>query len=324
MTFSKTQGLQMGHSKLQAGTMSQEFVQAAMAGESSAWNILYRQHEPWLYAIALRICGNTPAAKDAVQDTFMIAFLKLPQLKDHAAFAGWIKKICVHSCYRSLQRNHHNHSMDTIPPESDSWWENELDKKLDDLSSQAQLFDAMVKLPEVLRSTLLLRYYTSYQSYEQIAGILCIPVGTVRSRLNQAKTKMSEHWKSIAEINDRHFHEAEHWNRFYYESVGNSHYSLDARNKFLNHLNTNTKLVFSSGKADYGRRVIARQIEEDIFHGSRFGEVNIISNGNISVVEAQNINSVEYPDRCPVSTILVLYRDGKKVTQANLHNAARG
>lgn len=302
--------------------MSHEFVQAAKAGDSSAWNILYRQTEPWLYSIALRICGNTPAAKDAVQDAFMMAYLKLPQLKDPAAFSGWIKKICINSCYRSLQQNRFNNSIDNIPLESDTWWENELDKKIDALSSQTQLFDVMAKLPESLRSTLLLRYYTNYQSYEQIASILCIPVGTVRSRLNQAKIKMQEYWKSVAEINEKHFYEAEDWNRFYLENVGNSHYSSVARDKFLNHLNTNIKFVFSSGKTDYGRGVIARQIEEDICHGSRFGEVNIISNGSISVVEAQNINSVEYPDRCPVSTILVLYRDGKKVTQANLHNSA--
>lgn len=302
--------------------MSQEFVQAAKAGDMSAWNTLYRQHEPWLYAIALRICGNSPAAKDAVQDTFMMAYLKLPQLKDPAAFLGWIKKICVNSCYRAIQRNHFNNAINQIPLESDTWWENELDKKLDEFSRQAQLYDVMAKLPEVLRSTLLLRYYTRYQSYEEIACILCVPVGTVRSRLNQAKIKMNEYWNSITEINESHFYEAEDWNRFYLESVGNSHYSLVARNKFLNHLNTDIKFVFSSGKTDYGRSVIARQIEEDISHGSRFGEMNIISNGNISVVEAHNINSVEYPARCPESTILVMYRDGKKVTQANLHNSA--
>ena len=68
--------------------MSQEFVQAAKAGDMSAWNILYRQHEPWLYATALRICGTSPVAKDVVQDTFMMAYLKLPQLKDPEAFSG--------------------------------------------------------------------------------------------------------------------------------------------------------------------------------------------------------------------------------------------
>jgi DNA-directed RNA polymerase specialized sigma24 family protein len=64
---------------------------AAGTGEEAAWNVLYRQYYPSLYSVALRICGNTSVAKDAVQDTFMMAYLKLAQLKDIAAFGGWIK-----------------------------------------------------------------------------------------------------------------------------------------------------------------------------------------------------------------------------------------
>ncbi|HEX5025319.1 MAG TPA: RNA polymerase sigma factor, partial [Agriterribacter sp.] len=246
---------------------------------------------------------------------------KLPQLREPATFFGWIKKICIHICYRSLQKNRFNNTVDNIPLESDTWWENELDEKLDSLSRRAHLFEILAKLPQTLRSTLLLRYYTNYQSYDAIARILCIPVGTVRSRLNQAKLKMSEHWNRGREVNEKYFYEAEDWNRFYLENVGNSHYSLSARDKFLNHLNTDIKFVFTSGKTDYGRQVIEHQIEEDLMHGSYFGEINAISNGNISVVEALNINSVEYPDRCPESTILVMYRTGKKATQVNLHNS---
>ena len=75
--------------------MSQEFIKAAMAGDVSAWNILYRQHAPWLYATALGICGNSPEAKDAVQDTLIQAYLKLQQLKNPNAFTAWLKKMLL-------------------------------------------------------------------------------------------------------------------------------------------------------------------------------------------------------------------------------------
>lgn len=64
----------------------QQFVKGAQAGDTSAWNILYRQHEPWLYATALRICGDSPGAEDAVQHTFIEAYLKLQQLKRRQLF----------------------------------------------------------------------------------------------------------------------------------------------------------------------------------------------------------------------------------------------
>src|SRR3954451_13499303 len=80
----------------------QEFVKAAQAGDTSAWNFLFRQHYPWMYATALHICGNNAAAKDAVQETFVNAYLKLHQLKDITAFPGWLKTSLARYCYRNL------------------------------------------------------------------------------------------------------------------------------------------------------------------------------------------------------------------------------
>jgi len=155
----------------QAGDIS-GWVRAACAGDEVAWNYLYQSCYAQLYSTALGICGNTASAKDSVQDAFMMAYVKLTQLKEPATFFGWIKKICIHSCYRSLQRNRFNNAVDHIPLESDTWWENELDEKLDNLWRRTHLFEVVSKLPQTLRSTLLLRYYTSYQSYDAIARIL--------------------------------------------------------------------------------------------------------------------------------------------------------
>lgn len=80
----------------------QQFVKGAQSGNISAWNILYRQHEPWLYATALRICGDSPGAKDTVQHTFIQAYLKLQQPKEPAAFSGWLKTTLLRNCYRYI------------------------------------------------------------------------------------------------------------------------------------------------------------------------------------------------------------------------------
>src|SRR5262249_2086443 len=78
-----------------------QYTRAAQAGEEMAWSVLYQHYYPQLYPVALRMLTSIDAAKDAVQDTFIKAHLKLPQLKDTAAFGGWIKTILIRTCYRS-------------------------------------------------------------------------------------------------------------------------------------------------------------------------------------------------------------------------------
>jgi RNA polymerase sigma-70 factor (ECF subfamily) len=78
----------------------EEWVKAARAGDEQAWNVLYQQYYPGLYAAAIRLCGNFPEAKDIVQDTFVAAWLKISQLKDAVTFGSWIKTILIRNCCR--------------------------------------------------------------------------------------------------------------------------------------------------------------------------------------------------------------------------------
>lgn len=298
------------------------WVKASKAGDQSAWNYIFKYVHPHLLNMALHICGNTPEAKDAVQDALLIAYLKLTQLKDPSTFLPWIKKICIHSCYRSHKINRHFTKNIPIASISDSWWENEFEKKLNVCTQQTQIFDVLAKLPEDLRSTMLLRYYTDCQSYEEISKILSIPIGTVRSRLNQAKYKMYEYWTIEDHINERPLLLGEEWNGFYKEYFGNLHHSQQARNTFINHLTKDLKII-AGGKINFGRMNVEQEIADDLSYGTTFGALNVVSSENITVLEARNINSVEFPDRCPETTVFVLSRLGQTVSQIHLYNSLK-
>lgn len=297
----------------------QEFVEAAQAGDISAWNVLYRHHEPWLYATALRVCGNSPPAKDSVQDTFIQAYLKLKQLKNPATFAGWLKIILLRNCYRYSQKKYLNDNAASIEPEN--FCEDEINEQLEFYAQKIKVYDTLSFLSETLQSILLLRYFSAWQSYEQIAQILCIPIGTVRSRLNQAKQKMQEYWASCHWDNEKYFKESQEWNHFYNLQFGTVHSSLNSREILIQHLDKNLQLVFTSGKTVYGRQFIENEIEDDLRHGSSFDNVHVTSIGNLSIVEVCNLNSSEYPNRCPDSGIFVLYRNKNKVSRLNFHNS---
>ena len=297
----------------------QEWIKAARSGKEQAWNVLYQQYYPGLYAIALRICGDISEAKDIVQDSLITAWLRLSQLKDSATFGGWIKTILLRNCYQWLHRNRPKKNIDSISIESEHSLELELVNKLDRLSTQSRLYTILTQLPEVLRSTLLLRYFSTHQSYNEIAEILSIPVGTVRSRLNEAKLKLAEKWHEPLNFGTLILKESEEWNHFYYETYLGIHYHDNCKSRFMNHLKKDVQLIFPDGKSNIGRWAFEGMIADDLKAGSWLTPVNVLTCGNISILEAKHYNSPEHPNHCPAGSVAVLYRKKGEVNKMNLH-----
>lgn len=298
-----------------------EFVNAALAGDTSAWDYLFRQHYPWMYATALHLCGNNASAKDAVQETFVNAYLKLHQLKDTDAFAAWLKTSLRRHCFRSQHDDVIHTCVDLSAIESQLLWEDEINRKLDWYERQTRLYHILSSLPDILQSVLLLRHFSNFSSYEQMAVVLGIPVGTVRSRLNQAKQRLMKHWQQSTADNDKAFRLAQEWNSMYNTCFGNLYTSLQCREKLITHFDKNLRFVLTSGKTFSGRKIVERKIEEDLLYGNSFADLQVMSSGNISIVEAHNTNAPEYPNRCPDNTVFVLHRTGDKTTMLRLHHS---
>ncbi len=298
-----------------------ELVNAARAGEQTAWNALYRQYYPGLYAAALRICGDVPAARDAVQETFILAHLKLPQLREPATFGGWLKKILVHRCYRDLRSSRLNLSLDVLSPASDGWWADELDRKFDWLATQSRLYAALAQLPEVLRGALLLRYFSNFPSYEQMAAILGVPTGTVRSRLNQAKAKLTRQWQQLPDAGMVSVRESEAWNEFYQATYSGLHTDAACRNRLIHHLRKDILIIASGGTRITGNRFFEQKVAGDQQAGSWLKPDHVMSCGNISIVEVSHYNSSEHPDHCPARSVTVLYRKNGKADKMHLYTS---
>jgi RNA polymerase sigma factor (sigma-70 family) len=294
-----------------------KWVNEANQGQQTAWSFLYNFFHPYLYSQALAIFGNTPAAKDAVQDTFLIAFLQLNKLKDPLAFPAWIKKILIHHCYRNIQKEKRMERPDHFLGNGSDM---EFEKKLDELYNKHKLFDSLDALPEHLRTTVLLRYFSKKNTYDDIAALLCVPIGTIRSRLNKARIELSRYWKeSCAEGSISQ--ESEEWNAFYLRHFEGYAINLQLRERIFNHLENDLHLQLTSGKHIIGKTYMVKGLEADVDCGVRLKEINVISCGKISVIEFDNINSKEYPDHCPPKTTLVAFREKKKLVRMHLHDA---
>ncbi len=297
---------------------AEQLVAAAQSGDHSAWNMLYERYYPGMYAISLHIFGSAPVSKDVVQDTFVQAYLKLKQLQDHSAFGGWLKQILLRICYKIKSKQ----SVTCSPAEltaTDQYWEDELSRKHDQIATNSRLYHILTELPETLHNTVLLRYFSRHNSYDDIAKILGIPIGTVRSRLNQAKIKMEAHWRLPRDTSESLLKENEEWNYYYESTFGNMHMHDDAWHAFRNHLEKDSEIIFTSGKRAFGSHIIENEMEEDRKHGSWFAPDHIYTSGNLSVIELTNFNSPEHPFRCPARGVFVMRRNAGKVNRINFH-----
>lgn len=89
---------------LSAGPSDAELVARAGADDEWACKTLYRRHVGLAMQTALRLLRNRAEAEDVVQDSFMMAFRRLPQLREPAAFRGWLVRIVVSRVHRRLRR----------------------------------------------------------------------------------------------------------------------------------------------------------------------------------------------------------------------------
>jgi RNA polymerase sigma factor (sigma-70 family) len=286
-------------------------VKAARAGEQAAWNALYQYYYPRLLNTAFYYCGNSPETKDLVQDSFITAFLKLNQLKDAAVFGAWIQKILVHKCFR-VKKKAQDDFVDIV---DESWQQHQ-----EEAEKHLRLQSAITTLPQVLRTTLLLRYFSGRQSYDEIAGILSIPVGTVRSRLNEAKAKLSAAWSKPVANASKLVQEQESWNEFYRETLTGLHHNAEQRRIYLDHLQQHTQVVAPDKQLiNKGRDFFEGMISSDQACGSWLKPVNIISSGNVSIIEQKHFNSPEHPHHCPPACVVILYRKQEKAERVHIY-----
>jgi len=295
-----------------------QWIDAAKAGEQPAWENLFKHFYPSIYATALNLCKSIPIAQDMVQETFLTAFLKLSQLNDNDAFGVWLKKILIRHCYRSFKKEYPSRH-EAMTEDVEGWWENEWHQKFEHLSNQSQIQSNLASVSEKLRSVLLLRYFSGYSSYEDIAALLAIPIGTVRSRLSEARAKLSANWSRTADSDSRPWQQSEEWNQFYLRSFEGMHRKDDCKDRFLHHLEKNVVLITPDGQKHMGRTAFESIIQDDRRAGSWLTPTNVATAENISIIEVSHFNSPENPSHCPQRSAMILFRKGIVASQVGIH-----
>jgi RNA polymerase sigma-70 factor (ECF subfamily) len=164
--------------------VDRDLVEMAQRGDRDAFGVLARTSADRLFAIAQRILRDVGRAEDAVQQTLVIAWRRLPQLRDPDRFDAWIYRLLINECYAEARNARQWGTPLQLLPADQA----ERDETLS-VADRDELDRGFRRLPPDQRSILVLRHYLGLSPAE-IAETLGIPEGTARSRLHYAHRAM--------------------------------------------------------------------------------------------------------------------------------------
>ncbi|MFK4101929.1 RNA polymerase sigma factor [Streptomyces sp. NPDC019531] len=171
----------------------EELTRRAQAGETGALGLLLARHQAPMRAVALSLLGYGPDADDAVQDAALTALRRIGDVRDPAAVGAWLKAIVRNAARMRLRDKReslgldgldHLHLRDHGPSHPE--------RAVEQHAMRDWIWEAMEELPPRLRLVLMLRHFSGITAYQEIATACEVPVGTVRSRLSQARAKLAE------------------------------------------------------------------------------------------------------------------------------------
>ena len=174
-------------------------------GKAAFFSELVHRYEREVYRYLARYLGDPTAAEDVFQNTFLQVHLKRGLFENGRPFRPWLYAIATHQAVDALRKagRHPTVSLDqrVSSARSESEAGNLIDllvssnegplAELEEAERQQWVRESIAKLPEALRQTLVLAYHQDLK-YREIADVLKIPVGTVKSRLHAALEKLEQ------------------------------------------------------------------------------------------------------------------------------------
>jgi RNA polymerase sigma-70 factor (ECF subfamily) len=163
-------------------------VARAQEGDRQAFGVLVLRYRKRVINLVHRMCGDSQVAEDMAQEAFIRAWKHLRGYQPNSPFINWVFRIASNATLDMLRRQKETVDIDELPLAAGGV---SVEARLEAKDRAMLVRQAVLSLPPASRSVLVLREYESL-SYREIAETLGIPIGTVMSRLNYARERLSE------------------------------------------------------------------------------------------------------------------------------------
>ncbi len=289
-----------------------ELVQLAWRGDSAAFGAVLDRHRVALFARALGLLGEREAAADAVQDAFVIALRRLDQLREPEKVGGWLHVIVRSVCAMRLRRGNLELPTANIAPDAERLGvAPSVEQQIDAMCLRDWVWAALEELPEQLRVAVTLRYFGRHASYQQIAATCGVPVGTVRSRLHQAKAELGGRLLALADgVQPDAGRATEKWTL----RMSGAYEAFTVREDpgpYAQIFTRDVLVTSSGGAAVRGQDQLRRWCEQDLTDRVGYRLTDVVSGAGMTIVEAEFVNPPDDPSHCPPSVTQVLLHDGR-------------
>lgn len=185
-------------------------VEQFLQGNKQAFSTIVERYEQKVYSLAYRLTGDYDDASDLAQDAFIKVYRNLSQFRGQAAFSTWLYRVVTNVFLDEMRKRKRRPVVAISLDDSIVTEEGELTRELpspdpgpEDLSAQREMQQAvragMQKLPAEYRVVLILRDLQGY-AYDEIASILDINLGTVKSRISRARLAL----RKVLEKREQH------------------------------------------------------------------------------------------------------------------------
>lgn len=183
-------------------------IERCKQGDPSAFNELIQRYEKQVFNLAYRLTGNYDDANDVASDTFVRIYNSIGKFRGDAAFSTWLYRIVTNVYLDTRKRRlaHPHSSLEEYLELEDGSLTRQIEDPLPGPQHNVEereryeiLQAAISELPEFQRIIIVL-YHIQELPYEDIAEILDMPLGTVKSRLNRARRALREKLASQREL----------------------------------------------------------------------------------------------------------------------------
>jgi RNA polymerase sigma-70 factor (ECF subfamily) len=171
-------------------------VERCLSGEETAWEELVRSHTRRVYAVCYRFTSSDSEAQDLTQDVFLRVFKSLRSFRSgEGSFGVWLTRLTRNLLIDHYRRSKHERATESIEEqlpmlEEKTAMASRTDGMLAGREASEVLQAALQKLSPELRETVILRDLEEME-YKEIAQVLKVPEGTVKSRLNRGRAELA-------------------------------------------------------------------------------------------------------------------------------------
>jgi RNA polymerase sigma-70 factor (ECF subfamily) len=168
-------------------------VSAAQAGDRDALDALLRRHHDRIHAVCRRLAGNDADAFDATQEALISIARGIRRFDGRAAFSTWAYRVATNACLDELRRRRRRPAPG-LPDDIDAMTRNHGGRTgsagIEAIPDRLAVDLALAELPEEFRLPVVLRDLCDLD-YAEIAQVLDIPAGTVRSRIARGRAQLA-------------------------------------------------------------------------------------------------------------------------------------